>query len=160
MPVFFLPVSRVQHFRSSIFCSIVYAANKITCSPIHNLCGALTAVCVSAGYTLCFGRKSVYLCAYSLQNLAVPQDMYCPLEISVERSCENDLCGTILWPRIRGHNRIPFLWPPRIPLFFCFLVGWSLRTDKVSNNRSRLAVYCRPYTSAVYCWPYKNRLYT
>ena len=44
------------------------------------------------GCTRCYGRASVYLCASSLQNLAVPQDVYYPLSFPVERSC---------WPCIR-----------------------------------------------------------
>ena len=40
------------------------------------LYGALSAVCSSAGYTRCFGRTSVHLCASSLLNLAVPQDFF------------------------------------------------------------------------------------
>ena len=41
------------------------------------------AVFASAGYTRCSGRISVY----SLQKLAVPQDLYSPLSVSFEPSC-------------------------------------------------------------------------
>ena len=44
------------------------------------------------GYKRCFDRTLVYLYALPLQNLAVPQDFYSPLSISLERSG---------WPRIR-----------------------------------------------------------
>ena len=44
-------------------------------------------VCASTGYTRCPGRTSVYLCAVSLQNLAVPHDFFSPLSILLERSC-------------------------------------------------------------------------
>ena len=50
------------------------------------------ALCASPGYTRYFDRTSVYLCASPRQNLAVPQDFYSPLSISMERSG---------WPRIR-----------------------------------------------------------
>ena len=40
---------------------------------MHRLYGAVRA---SAVYTRCSGRRSVYLCASSLQNLAVPHDLY------------------------------------------------------------------------------------
>ena len=39
-------------------------------------------VCASAGYTLCIGRKSVRLCALSLQNLAVPRS-FIPLSVTL-----------------------------------------------------------------------------
>ena len=45
------------------------------------------------GYTLCFGRSSVHLCAFSLQNLAVPQKFYCPVTLSV--SLFNDLAEPV-----------------------------------------------------------------
>ena len=48
--------------------------------------------CADAGYRWCFDRTSVHLCASSLQNLAIPQDFYFPLSVSVERSW---------WPCIR-----------------------------------------------------------
>ena len=38
------------------------------------------------GYTRYFDRTSVYFCTSPLQNLAVPQDFYSPLSISLERS--------------------------------------------------------------------------
>ena len=41
----------------------------------------------SAGYTRCPGRTSVYLCAASLQNFAVPQDFFSLLSVPLERSC-------------------------------------------------------------------------
>ena len=53
---------------------------KIRCNPKHPPC----ALCASPGYTRCFDRTSVYFCASSLQNLAVLQDFYSPLSISLE----------------------------------------------------------------------------
>ena len=51
------------------------------------------SVCACAGYTRCpwshmciSGCTSVYLCASSLQNLAVPQDLHFPLSVPLERS--------------------------------------------------------------------------
>ena len=46
----------------------------------------ICALCASQGYTRCFDRTSVYLCASPLQNLAAPQDLYFPVSISLERS--------------------------------------------------------------------------
>ena len=44
------------------------------------------SVCASKGYTRCYGRTSVYLCASSLPNLTVLQDFYSPLSVSLEWS--------------------------------------------------------------------------
>ena len=53
---------------------------KIRCNPMHPLCGYSTcALCASPGYMRCFDRTPVYLFASPLQNLAVPQDFYSPL---------------------------------------------------------------------------------
>ena len=38
------------------------------------------------GSTWCSGRTLVYLCASSLKNLTVPQDLYSTLSVSLERS--------------------------------------------------------------------------
>ena len=46
----------------------------------------------SAGYKLCSGCISVYLCAASLLNLSIPLYFYSPLSVPLERSC---------WPGIR-----------------------------------------------------------
>ena len=43
------------------------------------------SVCATAGYTLCIGLTSIYVCASSLQNLAVEQDFNSSLSISVEQ---------------------------------------------------------------------------
>ena len=40
--------------------------------------------CASAGYTLCLGLSLVYLFASSLRNLAVPNDVYSNLSITVD----------------------------------------------------------------------------
>ena len=68
---------------------------KIRCNPMYLLNGAIWTVCASAGYTRCPGRTSVYLCAASLQNLAVPH-FYSPLSAPLERSCAPRIrwCGT------------------------------------------------------------------
>ena len=34
------------------------------------------AICPNVGYTECFGRISVYLCASSPENIVIPQDFY------------------------------------------------------------------------------------
>ena len=49
---------------------------------VHSTC----ALCASQGYTRCFDRTSVYLCASPLQNLTVQQDFYFHLSISLVRS--------------------------------------------------------------------------
>ena len=61
---------------------------------MHPLYGALNscAVCAGEGYTCRCDCTSVHLCAPSLQNLAVPQNFYYLVSISVERSW---------WPHIR-----------------------------------------------------------
>ena len=55
---------------------------KIRCNPKHPLCGALPVP---------YDRTSVNICASPLQNLAVAQDFYSPLSISLEWSG---------WPRV------------------------------------------------------------
>ena len=57
----------------------------------------LDRVSASAGYTRCSGRTSVHLCASSLQNLTVPQDLYSPHSVPLERSCQPCIrwCGTV-----------------------------------------------------------------
>ena len=72
------------HRRSVAVLCMLY---KIRCNPMYPLCRASTcALCASPGYTWYFDRTSVYLCASPLQNLAVPQDFYSPLSLSLERS--------------------------------------------------------------------------
>ena len=71
------------------------------------------------GYTPCFDRTSVYLRASSLQNLAVPQDLYSPFSVSVERSCRACIqwCGTV---RVSRAGRMLYYWP-NCSLPFCLL---------------------------------------
>ena len=78
----------LSHRRSVAGLCMLY---KIRCNPKHPLCVAVpvpvhcvTALCASPGYTRCFDRTSVYLCAFPLQDLAVPQDFYSPLSLSLE----------------------------------------------------------------------------
>ena len=52
------------------------------------------AVCVNAGSTRYFGHTSEHLCGSSMQNLAVPQDFYCPVSVSLKQSC---WAGGIRW---------------------------------------------------------------
>ena len=56
---------QIAHRRTVAVLCMLY---KIRCNPIHPLYGAL------------------HLCAFSLQNLSVPQDFYCPISISVDQS--------------------------------------------------------------------------
>ena len=68
----------LSHRRSvAVFCMLY----KIRCTHFVVLCLAL---CASPGYTWYFDRTSVYLCASLLQNLAVPQDFYSTLRISLK----------------------------------------------------------------------------
>ena len=46
------------------------------------LCSSVTVLCNSAGYTMCPGRTSVYLCTTSLQNLAYRRT-FVPLSVSL-----------------------------------------------------------------------------
>ena len=57
----------IAHRRSVAVMCMLY---KIRCNPMHPLNDAL-----HGRYTRCPGRTSVYLCAVSLQALALPQDL-------------------------------------------------------------------------------------
>ena len=69
--------------------SVLCMLYKIRCNPMYPLNDAPPGQYgpVRVTRTWCSGRTSVYLCAASLQNLAVPQDYGCPLIVSLERSC-------------------------------------------------------------------------
>ena len=56
-------------------------------------------VCASAGYTRCSGCTSVYVCAASLENLAVPRDFYSSLSVP-PTTCSSVLFSSH-WPHIR-----------------------------------------------------------
>ena len=75
----------LAHRRSMAVLCMLY---MIRCNPMHPLCGGCPScvVCASSGYTQCCYRTSVHLCAFSLQNLAVSQDFYSLVSISVKRS--------------------------------------------------------------------------
>ena len=50
---------------------------KIRCNPMHPLESRwwfTCALCTSVGYARCLSSTSVYLCAFSLQNLGAPRD--------------------------------------------------------------------------------------
>ena len=58
------------------------------CDIDHRRSVAVTwTLCASASYTRCSGCTSVYLCAASLQNLAVSQDFSSPPSVPLGRSC-------------------------------------------------------------------------
>ena len=106
------------------------------------------ALCACPGYTQCFDRTLVYLCTSPLQNLAVPQDFYSPLSISLERfgwPC-------IWWCGIGGfQEQVQCLFVGLVVLLFCLQLfflsllflyrlvvwGWGLRTNRVSISLSR-----------------------
>ena len=67
----------IAHRRSlAELCILYMIRGRTTCS-----------ACASAGDTRCSGLTSVYLCASSLQNLTVPQDLHSSLSVNVELSC-------------------------------------------------------------------------
>ena len=67
----------LSHRRSvAVLCMLF----KIRCNPVHSLSA-------SASYRRCSGRTSVHLCTASLQNLAVQQDFYSLLSVTLQRSC-------------------------------------------------------------------------
>ena len=68
------------------FVGVLCMLYKIRCNPVHPLNGALPGQEASAGYTRCSGRTSASLCTASLQNLALQQDFYSLLGVSLERS--------------------------------------------------------------------------
>ena len=72
----------ITHRRSVAVICMPY---KIRCNPVHPHNGALPGL-----YTLCSGYTSVYLCATSLQNLAV-QRTFIPLSVSLW----NDLADAV-----------------------------------------------------------------
>ena len=77
-------LDRVNHRRSVAVLCMLY---KIWCNPMHPLNGALPGPFVPVRVTRS-GCTSVYLCAASLQNLAVPHNFYStPLTVPLERSC-------------------------------------------------------------------------
>ena len=76
----------ISHLRSVAVLCMLY---KLRYNPMHPLYGVLRSTCAlgaSAGYTLLFGRTTLDLCAFSLQNLVVPHDFYFPLIVTVERA--------------------------------------------------------------------------
>ena len=82
----------IAHRRSAAVLCMLY---HIRWNPMHPLNDILPGPYVP--YVILyqdtrFPRTSVYLCAASLQNLAVPHDFCFPLSVPLERSC---------WPRIR-----------------------------------------------------------
>ena len=88
---------------------------KIRCSPMHPLYGALSA---SAGYMCCFGCSTVYICASLLRNLAVPQDFY-----SLAVSLWNDLADSVFdgVGLVGFKSRAnAFYWPRSLFIFYCF----------------------------------------
>ena len=76
----------LSHHRSV---TVLYMLYKIRCGIVWH---STYALCASPGYKRYFDRTLVYLCASPLQNLAVPQDFYSPVSISLEWSG---------WPCIR-----------------------------------------------------------
>ena len=97
------------------------------------------AVCTSAGYIRCFGHPLVHLCTSSLQNLAVLQDFYFAVSITVEWSCWPRIwwCGTGRFQDSSQCLLLALLLAPFLsPMFFLSLLsfhglvlwGWGLQT--------------------------------
>ena len=103
--------------------------------------GAYVPVRVTCGVP---GRTSVYLCATSLQNHAVPYDFYSPLSVPLERSCSPHIrrCGTGVFQE-QGQCYFIGLSCSFPTIVFCYfslslfpvcrlvLYGWGLRSDRV-----------------------------
>ena len=128
-------------------------------------------VCASVGYTRCPGRTSEYLCASSLQNLAVPLDCCSFLSVLLERFC---------WPRIRWCGTgefqdqgqcffiglgcsiptIVFYYSSLslLSVYMLVLWGWGLRTDRVYTNLS--ALHCRPLLIIIIIIIIDNKIYS
>ena len=70
----------LAHRRSVAVLSML---DKIRCNPMHPLYCSTCAVCAGACHTQYCDLTSAHLCASSLQNLAVPQDLYSTVNISV-----------------------------------------------------------------------------
>ena len=84
----------------------------------------LCRMCQS-GFTRCSGRKSVYLCASSLQRIAVPQDLNFLLSVP---QCS---CGTLAAFKIRANAFLfaykqlyPFLSSTIFPFLFFHSIFW------------------------------------
>ena len=139
----------IAHRRSVAVLCMLY---KIRCNPMHPLTAALNRPYVPVrGYTRCAGHTSVYLCAVSLQNLAVPHDFYSHLSVLLGSSC---------WPRIRrcGSGGIQeqgqcffivlrcsfptilfyYFSLPVLSVHRLVMCGWGLRTDRAYITLSQL----------------------
>ena len=74
-----IAVSDARFLTGSVFeCDIAHRRSVAVLCMLYKIRCITRTVCASAGYTRCSGRISVYLCAASLHNLAVPQDFYSP----------------------------------------------------------------------------------
>ena len=71
----------IAHRRSVAVLHMLY---KIRCNPMHPLNDRLPGPYVPVRVTRGPGRTSVYLCATSLQNMAVPQDFCSNLSVPLE----------------------------------------------------------------------------
>ena len=133
----------IAHRRSVAVLCILF---KIRCNPMHRLNDALPGpyVHASAGYTRCPGRTSVYFCAASLQNLAVPHDFCSRLSVHPERYC----LPRIRWCGIGGFQELGQCFFIGLSCSILTIVlyhfslsllsisglvlwGWGLRTDRV-----------------------------
>ena len=112
---------------------------------------------LEAGYTRCPGRTSVYLCAASLQNLAVSQDFCSSLSVPLERSSLPRIrwCGTGGFQEEGRCFLIGISCSKPSIVFYYFslsllsvyrlvLWGWGLRTDRVYITLSQ------PCTAALF----------
>ena len=75
----------IDHRRSVAVLCMLY---KIMCNPMNPLNDELPGPYVPVRVTRgAWSHIGTYLCATSLQNLAVPQDFCFPLSVPLERSC-------------------------------------------------------------------------
>ena len=134
---------------SSICGSIMCAVQDQMLSDAPPLWYSTGAVCASKGYTRCFGCTSLYLCASSLPNLTVLQDIYLPLSVSLEWSWWSCVrwCAT---SRFQEQGQYLYIGLTALSLlclllfsisllsfYGLILLGWGLRTDRVLTALSQ-----------------------
>ena len=111
----------IPHRRSAAVLCMLY-------SPMHPLYGALPSPNVSVRVTP--STLVAYLYTYTVQNLAVPHNLYSPLTLPVERSCIR-WCGTGEFQEQGQCFSIglcmllyPFLSSTIVPFLFILSIGW------------------------------------
>ena len=120
----------------------------------------LDCICARAGYTLCYCCTTLYLCASSLQNLAVQQDFYFPHSVLLDSGTILLTAFSMLWYwrwRVSREGPKLFYWPKLLyPYYslllfftfssFCLLVGivGLGSSDWYGLYHSLSALQCQP----------------